>query len=132
MFKYIKFTKVETADTVLEFRGGDDVVKANYFDSGVVSLKGSKIDIEALVSLQPKEISCTVITKAEFKILVSDSAQLKRIRSVVKSEISKKYDIADEIAIQKRVPTDAKRIAYEAHVAKCIADGQSLKSGIGY
>ena len=32
MFKYVKFTKVETVDTVLEFRGESENVKVNHFD----------------------------------------------------------------------------------------------------
>ena len=133
MFKYVKFTKVETVDTVLEFKGGDDVVKVNHFDVDVVSIESVNIaDIDALIALQPAEINCVEIAQAEFKSLVTNSAQLNRIRDVVKDEIAKKYTPADEIAMLKRAVDDDKRVAYNAYVSECLAVGYGLKADIGY
>jgi len=138
MFKYVKYTKVETADTVLEFRGQDDKVEVNHFSDNdvvgvsVVSLKGTSADIDALVTQQATEIGCTEITQDEFKTLVADSAQLNRIRQVVKEHIALKYDSADEIAMSKRAVDDVKRVAYESYVTECLAVGYVLKAEIGY
>jgi len=133
MFKYVKFTKVEAEFSVLEFKGGVVSVTVNVFDTGVVSLESTvEADIDALIAQQPTEISATVILKDEFKALVTNSAQLKRIREVVKTEIAKKYDVADEVAQSKRDPADAKRVAYEAYVQECLSLGFGLKAEIGY
>ena len=133
MFKYVKFTKVETVDTVLEFRGGDDIVKVNHFDVDVVSIESVNVaDIDALIALQPAEIKCVEITQAEFKSLVTNSAQLNRIREVVATKIAEKYTIADELAISKRAVDDVKRVDYEAFVAECVSFGIALKLEIGY
>jgi len=133
MFKYVKFEKVETANTVLEFRGCDEVTKVNHFDVDVVSISSDvEADIDALVSSQVAEINCTEITQDEFKTLVSDSAQLNRIREVVACKIAERYKIADEIAMSKRAVDDAKRVAYEAYVQECLAVGYGLKDEIGY
>lgn len=133
MFKYVKFTKVETEHTVLEFRGGDEVTKVHHFDVDVVAIDGADATkVDALIASQPTEIKCTVIDQAEFKKLVSDSAQLNRIRQIVKSKIAEKYDIADEIAMSKKAVDDADKVAYEAYVAECIAMGSALKAEIGY
>lgn len=132
MFKYVKFEKVETEFTVLEFRGQSEDVKVNYFDVDVVSLNGSEADIDALVDAQADEINCVEITQIEFKELVSESTQLNRIREVVASEIAKRYTIADEIAISKRAADDVKRVDYEAYVNECLSIGYGLKAEIGY
>ena len=133
MFKYVKFTKVETVDTVLEFRGESEDVKVNHFDVDVVSISSEdESAIDALIASQPAEINCKEINQAEFKSLVTNSAQLNRIRDVVKDEIAKKYTPADEIAMLKRAVDDDKRVAYNAYVSECLAVGYGLKADIGY
>ena len=133
MFKYIKFNKVTGEFTIHEFRGGDDKVKVNHFDVDVVSLEAeSEADIDALVSSQVAEIACETITQDEFKTMVANSSQLKRIRQVVKGEIAKVYDSADEIAMSKRADDDSKRVRYEEHVQKSLSVGYALKMEIGY
>jgi len=132
MFKYVKFKKVETKYTVLEFRGQSEEVKVNHFDVNVVSLEGSESNIDALVAAQETSINCEEITHDEFKELVRESAQLKRIREVVANKVAEKYTIADEIAIGKCDVNDAKRVAYESYVAQCLALGYGLKAEIGY
>jgi len=133
MFKYVKFEKVETEFTVLEFRGADDSVKVNHFDVDVVSLESeSDTDIVALMNAQDERINCVEITQEAFKTLVADSAQLNRIREVVASEIAKRYTIADEIAMSKRAADDLKRVDYEAYVNECLSIGYGLKAEIGY
>ena len=133
MFKYIKFNKVETADTVLEFRGESETVKVNHFDVNVVSIESeSEEAIDTLIAAQVDEIECKEIDKDEFKSMVSESAQLNRIRGRVKHAIAKKYDTADEIAMSKRDKDDAKRVAYESYVLECVSMGKKLKEEIGY
>jgi len=133
MFKYVKFEKIETIDTVIEFRGGDDIVKVNYFNVDVVSISSEdESAIDALIALQPAEINCVEITKAEFKSLVTNSVQLNRIREVVATKVAEKYTIADEIAMSKRDIDDVKRVAYNAYVSECLAVGYGLKADIGY
>jgi hypothetical protein len=133
MFKYVKFTKVETEYTVLEFRGQNEDVKVNHFDVDVVSVEAeNQADIDALIASQPDEINCEYITHDEFKALVANSMQLERIRDRVKEKIAKKYDVADEIAMSKRDATDKKRVAYETYIAECVDYGNHLKSKIGY
>jgi len=90
MFKYIKFDRVETDTTVLEFRGGDDTVIVNYFTGvNVVSVEAeNEDDINALVDAQVSDINCEDITQDEFKVLVSSSSQVKRILDVVSSNLA--------------------------------------------
>ena len=133
MFKYVKFEKVETEHTVLEFRGMSEDVKVNHFDADVVSVEAdNEADIDALIASQSIEINCVVITHTEFKELVGESLQLKRIREVVASEIAKRYSFADEIAMSKRAVDDVKRLEYESYVNECLAIGYGLKAEIGY
>lgn len=133
MFKYIEFTKVETESTVLEFRGQSEETKVNHFDVDVVSVEAeSETDIVALVNAQDERINCKEITQDEFKSLVTNSAQLKRIREIVASEVAKRYSIADEIAMSKRAADDIKRVEYEAYVSQCLGLGYGLKAEIGY
>jgi len=75
---------------------------------------------------------CTVIDHVEFKTLVADSLQLKRIREVVAEKIAEKYSFADELGMNKRAAGDFKRTMYELHVNECIAAGDALKAEIGY
>lgn len=81
MFKYIKFDRVETDTTVLEFRGGDDTVKVNYFTGvNVVSVEAeNEDDINALVDAQVSDINCEDITQDEFKIAIETSPQYLRV-----------------------------------------------------
>ena len=134
MFKYVSFTRVETGDTVLEFRGGDESVKVNYFTGvDVVSIEADvEADIDALINAQSSEIGCAVITQEDFKTLVEDTTQLNRIRDVVAEEIAKKYTLSEEIGLQKRASDDAKRVTYESYVSDCVLIGKNLKSKIGY
>jgi len=133
MFKYVKFTKVETVDTVLEFRGGDEDVTVNHFDVDVVSISSeNESAIDALIASQSSEINCVEITQDEFKSLVTNSAQLNRIREIVAGKIAQRYTIADELAISKRAADDVKRVKYEAFVRECISFGIALKLEIGY
>ena len=133
MFKYVKFMKVVTALAVLEFRGDSEEVNVNHFDVNVVSIESENEDaINALIDSQSSEIGCEVIDQDEFKTLVGESAQLKRIRDVVATEIAKKYTIADEFSMQKRATDDPKRVAHEEYVQTCVSVGYGLKMKIGY
>lgn len=133
MFKYVRFTKVKTDLTTLEFRGEAEGVEVFNFDVDVVSIKSDDVTkIDTLIAMQDEAIGCTEITQDEFRTLVADSAQLNAIRNQVKREIAKKYDLADEIAMSKKATDDSKRVAYEAYVVACIAEGDAVKAGIGY
>jgi len=125
MFKYVKFNEGESFRVIGVFRG-----KVNSFSVPAVSIDGEASAIDALIAAQ--EFACTEITQDEFKTIVSDSLQLKRIREVVASKIGEKYSFADELAINKRIATDPKRVDYEAYVLECIAIGDALKEEIGY
>jgi uncharacterized protein YajQ (UPF0234 family) len=125
MFQYVKFNEGENFRVVGVFEG-----KVHSFSVSAVAVEGTIEEVNALVALQG--FTCTVITQDEFKALVSDSLQLKRIREVVASKIAEKYRISDELAMGKRSVTDAKRVAYEAYVKECIAVGDALKVEIGY
>ena len=84
MVKYVKFNRVETEYTVLEFRGGDESVKVNYFSTPVVSIIGDdEAKINALIGSQSPEINCMEITQDEFKELIKCSIQYKRIKERV-------------------------------------------------
>lgn len=133
MFKYIKFEKVETEFTVLEFRAQSEDVKVNSFDVNVVSLEAENAaDIDALVAMQDSRILCEEITHDDFKDLVTVSSQLERIRDVVAAEVAKKYSFAEEFGMSKRDVSDAKRIEYEAYIKECLSLGYGLKAEIGY
>ena len=90
MFKYIKYTKVETDTTVLEFRGGDDTIKVNYFTGvSAVSVESeNEADIDTLIDAQASEIKCEEITQDEFKVLVSSTSQVKRILDVASAKLA--------------------------------------------
>jgi len=133
MFKYIEYKRVETVDTVLEFRGGNENVKVNHFDVNVVSISSEdESAIDALVDAQHSAIECKEITQEEFQEFVKSSGQLNRIRESVKSEIAKRYSPADEIAMLKRDSDDEKKVAYGNYVAFCLQKGDDLKKEIGY
>lgn len=132
MFKYLRFKEVVTSDTTISFRAIDDSVKVHHFDVKVVALEGDESAIDVLIENQPKEIECKVITKDEFKDAVCDSAQINRIRTVVKERIASKYSIADEIAMAKRSNEDNKKVEYDLWVNECIQKGRELKAIFGY
>jgi len=139
MVKYVKYNKVETENTVLEFRGGsEDLVVTNFTgeeikDFSVVSISSENEDlIDELISNQPSEISCEVIEKDDFKSVVKYSDQINRIRQQVKNKIAKRYDVADELAIGKLEDDNDKKTAYQDYVDECIAFGKKLKADIGY
>lgn len=122
---YVKFDDGENFRVVGVFDG-----KVHSFSVPVVAVEGTITEVNELIALQG--FKCTVITQPEFKTLVSDSLQLKRIREVVAEKIGEKYSFADELGMSKRDTMDSKRITYEAHVAECIAIGDALKEEIGY
>lgn len=87
MFKYVKFKKVETQNTILEFRGGDDRVVVSTFDVNIVSIRADlEVDIDKLVNEQPIEIEATYINKSEFESLVKESKQYKRLKERVATQ----------------------------------------------
>lgn len=87
MFKYVKFTKVQVPYSTLEFRGGDDTIVVRHFDGDVVCISGDiEADIDVLIANQASEISCTVITQAEFKSIIELSSQYARIKQVVEEK----------------------------------------------
>lgn len=133
MFVYVEFTKVTDEFTTYEFRGGSEDVKVNYFDVNVVSIQSDSEDaIYELIASQDEKISCKEISQDEFRELVSNSAQLNRIRTIVKERIASTYSFADEIAMMKRDENDAKRVEYEVFVEECKLVGGNLKALIGY
>ena len=100
MFKYIKFKKVPTEYTVLEFTPKDEKTHVNFFTGvNVVSIEGEKADIDELISAQDARIRCEEITKDEFKALVENTPQVGRIRQIVKESFD-----ADMAAIAKKYP----------------------------
>ena len=108
-------------------------VKINCFDVNVVSIESeNEIAINNLILSQDKKINCQIISKDEFKELVKDSAQIERIRTIVKERIASKYLYADEIAMIKKDENDSKRLDYETFVAECISKGDELKALVGY
>jgi hypothetical protein len=124
---------VEDEFTTHEFRGTSEGTNVNHFDSAVVSIQSEdETQIDALIESQESVINCTLITKEEFKEMVSDSAQLNRIRDVVKEKIAVKYSFADEIAMLKKEQTDPKRVEYDIYVEECKLLGETLKNLIGY
>lgn len=133
MFKYVKFNRVTDDVTTYEFRGGSEDVKVNHFDVDVVSIESDNEDlIYELIASQDEKINCEEILQDEFKDLVKDSAQLNRIRNVVKERIASKYSFADEIAMMKRIDSDEKRVEYEVFVEECKLIGENLKALVGY
>lgn len=80
MFKYVRFTPVESQYTTLTFKQKNDDVKVNFFSLPIVSLEAiNETLIDELISSQAKEIKCEVITKEEFINLVKLTSQYKRI-----------------------------------------------------
>jgi hypothetical protein len=133
MFKYVKFTKAEDEFTTHDFRGGSEEVKVNHFNVSVVSIEAEDAAIlDEVIASQNERINCIEIDHAEFKELVGDSLQIKRIRKVVAERIASKYTYADEIAMLKRDDSTAKKIEYVDFVNESIAIGSELKSLIGY
>ena len=80
MFKYVRFTPVESQFTTLTFKQKNNDVKVNFFSLSVVSLEAdNEALIDELISSQVKEIKCEVITKEEFINLIKLTSQYKRI-----------------------------------------------------
>ena len=135
MFKYVKFNKVKTEYTVIQFNENplDEDVQVFYFDVDVVSIKcEDEAKIDALIVEQSAEIACEVIGKVEFKKLVSTSAQISRCRAVCKEHIAKKYDFADELALLNSDADTEKVKVYKAYKAECLAKCTELKAVMGY
>lgn len=133
MFVYVGFSRVTDDVTTYEFRGGSKDVKVNYFDANVVSIESeSETLINELIESQDKKINCQIVSKEEFKELIKNSAQIERIRTIVKERITSKYSIADEIAIMKRENSDLKKVEYEIYIQECKLIGENLKKSIGY
>ena len=64
MFKYVRFTPVESQFTTLTFKQKNNDVKVNFFSLPVVSLEAdNEALIDELISSQAKEIKCELITK---------------------------------------------------------------------
>ena len=133
MFVYVGFSRVTDDVTTYEFRAGSKDVKVNYFDANVVSIESeSETLINELIESQDKKINCQIVSKEEFKELIKNSAQIERIRTIVKERIASKYSIADEIAIMKRENSDLKKIEYEIYIQECKLIGENLRKSIGY
>ena len=133
MFKYIKFEEIKDGATTHTVVDKLEDVKIHYFSVDVASIEAqNEADIDETIALQDAVINCEEITQDEFKALVTNSAQLCRIREVIAAEIAKKYTFADELAMSKRANDDVKRVAYEAYVISCINIGNELKASIGY
>ncbi len=89
--KYVSFQKVQAEHTVLEFRGGSETVKVNYFDVPAVSIEAeTEAEITALIASQPLEINCVEITKDAFSLLVKETSQVKRKLQVINDEFDAK------------------------------------------
>lgn len=98
--KYVSFQKVQAAHTVLEFRGGSETVKVNYFDVPAVSIEAeTEAEIMALIASQPAEIMCVEVTKIEFMLLVASSSQIKRyierMKNIYLSKVANKLEELD-------------------------------------
>lgn len=132
MFKYIKFTRVEDEFTTHIFKGGDEDLNVNRFDVDVVSIESEDENaIDTLIASQNPDINCIEITKEEFKSLVTNSAQINRIRDIVKERIARKYTYADEISMLKKDEFDSAKIEYLAYVEECKQVGVELKEEFG-
>lgn len=80
MFKYVRFTPLETNETTLTFRSITEDIKVNYFDKPFVSIEAdNESSIDALIASQSSEIDCQEITKEEFVQLVKLTSQYQRI-----------------------------------------------------
>ena len=138
MVKYVEYKKVSDEFTTHEFRGGsEDVVVTNFTGIDVLPhivsiVADDTAKIDELIASQNPLIECTEIVYSEFKALVKKSDQIANINRQVKEMIAKRYDIADEISMNKKDTTDTKRVAYENYVAECLAKGDELKAAIGY
>ncbi|MBE0498584.1 MAG: hypothetical protein IBX43_05005 [Campylobacterales bacterium] len=92
--KYVSFQKVQAEHTVLEFRGGSETVKVNYFDVPAVSIEaGTEEEITALIASQSAEIMCAYLTQADFYLLVKETAQMKRALQVINDEFDAKLQL---------------------------------------
>jgi len=142
MVKYISYDRVETEHTVLEFRGGaEDVLITSFtgedINSNIISISSTdETKIDELIASQPAEINCIELSKDDFKLLVKNSDQLKRIRTQVKEKIALKYDLADEAALARQefagILSAEKKQAYQDYVIECLEFGNKLKEEIGY
>jgi len=136
MFKYIQFSKVETEHTVLEFRGGDELVKVNHFDKDVVSIEAdSEADIDALIAQQANEIACEVITQDEFKAIAQTTSQYARIKTIVDEEytnqvtlLTKQYPAVERetwtIQLEQAKAFKASLLDTDAPFLKTLADAE--------
>ena len=94
MFKYVRYIKVETEHTVLEFRGDAEDVEVFHFDGGVVSIKSEDEDaIDRLIDSQADDIECEVIEKDMFISLIKSSSRYKRILKRVEESYNKEMNL---------------------------------------
>jgi len=131
MFKYIKYKKVQTQYTILEFSSGNEDTTVNHFDVEVVSIEGDETNIDILISNQDALIECEEIALDEFNVLVENTSQLLRINDVVSNEVLKKYTPQQEIEILK-MPKDDERVGeYNEYMKTCGQTGISLREELG-
>ena len=104
MFKYVRFTPVESQFTTLTFKKINEDVKVNFFTLPVVSIEAdNEALIDELISSQVKEIKCEVITKEEFINLIKLTSQYKRIIERGNEKLEKlTLDIAAKYPLRER------------------------------
>jgi len=137
VFKYVSYEKVETEHTVLEFRGGDDIIKVKHYDVPVVSIEADiEADIDSLIAQQPAEIKCTELVRADFIAITKDTAQTKRalvqINDVFESSVNA---LSDGVPDNERLSWDKQEAEARAFVAASTAatpliDNLALARGI--
>ena len=133
MFKYVKFTKIQDGKDTISIVENKEDVTIHRFSVNAASIEAqNEDDIDDTISTQDDRTDCVEISQDEFKTLVQNTSQLKRIREVVAVEVAKRYTVADEIALGRLADDDVKRTDYENYVAGCIAIGRELKNEIGY
>ena len=90
MFKYIKYTEVETEFTKLTFVRKNEDVRVVFFDKPFVALECENEElIDELIAYQDELIKCEEITADEFKGLAETTSQYARVLELVAERLEK-------------------------------------------
>lgn len=98
MFKYIKYTEVETEFTKLTFVRKNEDVRVAFFDKPFVALECENEElINELIAYQDELIKCEEITADEFKGLVQTTSQYARVFELAAERLEKNMSATKSI-----------------------------------
>lgn len=109
MFKYIKYSEIDTGETTLTFNEVGTTVEVKKIKKGFVVLKAENLeDINAVIDAQDPQIEVSQISKELFVDSVKDAEIVKAIDAAVGMRIRAKYTLDDELSMAYKTDSISK------------------------